>query len=156
MFQVTPCTALHSTAPSSPGSSHTTQRKLQASSLTAMLCPWYVFSFWLIWHKCQKACTIMNYLLCIVRRCPASASWSSLSPVDSPQHTSHRSFIVYKFCLQGQLCDQHLWFWLSQNLIGIIESLSNHVMNNDDMSYSQKWRHIESVFADSIVLWITI
>ena len=36
---------------------------------------------------------------------------------------------------------------------GFAESLANHVMNNDVMSYSQKWRHMETVFADSVILW---
>ena len=40
-------------------------------------------------------------------------------------------------CLQGQLCDHHLWFWLSRNL-GFAESLEKYIMINDVMSYSQK------------------
>ena len=40
--------------------------------------------------------------------------------------------------------------------IGRITCESCHIMNNDVMSYLQKWRRIETVFADSIILWITV
>ena len=45
-------------------------------------------------------------------------------------------YIIFElnWCLQGQLCDLSLCFWLSQNLI--CESLVNHVM---------KWHHIDGM-----------
>ena len=41
-------------------------------------------------------------------------------------------------------------------LIGIRTITCESRQGNDVMSYSQKWRHIETVFARSIILWIIV
>ena len=60
-------------------------------------------------------------------------------------------------CLQGQLCDPCLWFWLNWKMICICKSWesANHHDITSRWHYDviSLWSH---EFADSIILWITL
>ena len=59
----------------------------------------------------------------------------------------------------GHLCDLSVFFMDIQNLVTLFMILCESCGGHDyDVRIwtSQKWRHIETMFADTIILWISI
>ena len=76
------------------------------------------------------------------------------------QSTVCRFSLWLHFLITTVFKDSHVIITCGFDWVGIwsefTESLANDIINNDVMSYSQKRRQIETVFADSIILWITV
>ena len=73
------------------------------------------------------------------------------NPIPKTKIISNFTYSIIYCCLQGQLCDHCLWFWLRWNLTGIcrITCESRH----------EWWCYViftKIVFADNIILWITV